>query len=195
MNKKLNRTKTMKTIKLVGLLLAITPLALSAQERYATRNGNITFYSSTPVEDIEGHNRKVTSVWDASTGAIEFAVLIKAFEFEKALMQEHFNENYMESNTHPKANFKGKMTGITAEEVKKPGTYVVTVAGDLTIHGVTKSVSIPGSVVVGESGAIKATSEFVVKPEDHDIAIPGVVRKNIAETIKVSVDLSLEPLK
>ncbi len=185
---------TMKTIKILGLLVAMTPLALSAQERFATRNGHITFYSSTPVEDIEAHNRKVTSVWDASTGAIEFAVLIKAFEFEKALMQEHFNENYMESNTHPKANFKGKMTGITADEVKTAGTYVVTVSGDLTIHGVTKNVSIPGSVVVGPSGVVKASSEFIVKPEDHNIAIPGVVRKNIAETIKVTVDLSLDPL-
>ena len=185
---------TMKTIKILGLLVAMTPLALSAQERFATRNGHIAFFSATPIEDIEAHNRKVTSVWDASTGAIEYAVLIKAFEFEKALMQEHFNENYMESNTHPKANFKGKMTGITADEVKTAGTYVVTVSGDLTIHGVTKNVSIPGSVVVGPSGVVKASSEFIVKPEDHNIAIPAVVRKNIAETIKVTVDLSLDPL-
>jgi hypothetical protein len=182
----------MKPTNLFILALALTPLALSAQERFATRNGHIAFHSSTPIENIDADNRKVTCVWDATTGAMEFAALIKAFEFEKALMQEHFNENYMESNTYPKATFKGKLSGVTADELHAAGTYVVTVAGDLTIHGVTKAVSLPGKVVVDAAGVVKATSEFIVKPEDYDIKIPGMVRKQIAETIKVTVDLSLD---
>ncbi len=184
----------MKTPKNLILALAFMPLAAVAQERYGTRNGNISFFSETPVENIEAHNKKVSSVWDASTGAIQFAALIKAFEFEKALMQEHFNENYMESNTHPKAEFKGKVEGITADQLKTPGSYDVTVAGDLTIHGVTKQVSHPGKITVNPDGTVEATSEFIVKPEDHDITIPGVVRKNIAEEITVKVDMDYEKM-
>lgn len=180
----------MNTLKQLTLALALVPVTLSAQERFATRNGHIHFFSGTSVENIEADNHKVTSVLDATTGALEFAALIKAFEFEKALMQEHFNENYMESNTYPKANFKGKVSGFSADDAKKPGTYTVDVTGDLTIHGVTKPLSTKATMTVEAAGTIKAKSEFSVKPEDHGIAIPGVVRKNIAEQIKVTVDLS-----
>ncbi|MBK8497359.1 MAG: YceI family protein [Flavobacteriales bacterium] len=166
----------------------------AAQDRYMTRTGHIAFHSATSVERIEADNHKVTSVWDATSGAIEFAVLIKAFEFEKALMQEHFNENYMESNTFPKAAFKGKLTGITAEQVKQPGRYDVIVEGELTIHGVTKPMKSKGTVVVDASGAVKASSAFAVKPEDHGIKIPGMVRKNIAEEIQVQVSLDYQKM-
>jgi hypothetical protein len=177
----------MNQFKTFALALALLPLAATAQERYMTRNGHIAFFSATPMENIEGNNHKVTSVWDVTTGAMQFAVLIKAFEFEKALMQEHFNENYMESNTFPKAEFKGKLAGVTADQLKKPGTYDCTVTGDLTIHGVTKPVSAKGKVTVDATGAITAASDLTVKPEDHGIKIPGVVRKNIAEEITVKV--------
>jgi len=170
---------------------ALLPLSAIAQDRYATRNGSIAFSSETSMENIAAANHKVTSVLDAATGALQFDVLIKAFEFEKALMQEHFNENYMESNTFPKASFKGKMTGVTAEQLTKPGTYEVVVEGDLTIHGVTKPMKTKGKVTVDQAGAISATSDFGVKPEDHDITIPGVVRDKIAKEIQVKVRLDL----
>jgi hypothetical protein len=173
------------------LVAATVPLVASAQERYGTRTGHIAFYSETPMENIEADNRKVTGVFDVTSGAIQFAALIKAFEFEKALMQEHFNENYMESNTYPKAEFKGKVAGFTAEQLKTPGEHKVVVRGDLTIHGVTKSVEHPGTLTVQKDGSIKASSDFLVKPEDHGITIPGVVRKNIAETITVKVRMDL----
>lgn len=179
----------MNILKTFSLALAFLPLPLLAQERYMTRTGHIAFHSATPVEDIEANNHKVTSVFDATSGAIEFAALIKAFEFEKALMQEHFNENYMESNTFPKATFKGTMADISGVDLKKAGSYPVTVSGNLTIHGVAKPITTQGVITVDAAGAVKATSEFIVKPEDHNIAIPGVVRKNIAETIKVTVKL------
>ncbi|MBL7952100.1 MAG: YceI family protein [Flavobacteriales bacterium] len=179
----------MNSLKNICIALSMAPMALMAQERFATRNGHITFFSHTSMEDIEAHNRKVTTVWDATTGAVEFAVLIKAFEFEKALMQEHFNENYMDSNTFPKATFKGKISGVSAADLKKAGTYPVDVTGELTIHGVAKPVTTKGTITVDASGAVKASSEFDVKPEDHGIEIPGVVRKNIAERMKVTVAL------
>lgn len=185
----------MKTAHHILTLAAFLPLSLMAQERYATRTGQITFHSSTPMENIDADNRKVSCVLDATSGAMEFAVLIKAFEFEKALMQEHFNENYMESNTYPKATFKGSFTGATAADLKKPGTYPVKVKGDLTIHGVTRTVEHPGTLTVGGDGVVKASSDFIVKPEDHGIKIPGVVRKNIAEEIAVKVRLDLAKLQ
>ena len=184
----------MNNLKTFAIALALLPLTTRAQERYMTRNGHVAFFSATPMENIEANNHKVTSVWDATAGAMQFAVLIKAFEFEKALMQEHFNENYMESNTFPKAEFKGKLAGVTAEQLKKPGTYDVSVSGDLTIHGVAKPVTAKGKVIVDASGAISAASDFIVRPEDHGIKIPGMVRKNIAEEITVKVRLNYEKM-
>jgi polyisoprenoid-binding protein YceI len=179
----------MNKLKNLIVVAALVPLSAIAQDRYATRNGHVAFHSETPMENITAENNKVTSVFDATSGVVQFDVLIKAFSFEKALMQEHFNENYMESNTFPKASFKGKVSGVTAEQLKKAGTYEVDVAGDITMHGVTKPMKTKGTITVDAAGAIKATSNFKVKPEDHDITIPGVVRKNIAEVIDVKVSL------
>ena len=180
-------TMTRNLLITAAVFAAITA---SAQERYATRTGHISFHSDTPMEKIEAHNHKATSVFDATTGAIEMAVLMKGFEFEKALMQEHFNENYVESDKFPKATFKGKITGITAEDLKKPGSHAVTVEGDLTMHGVTKPVKATGTMGMEPTGAVRATSTFSIKPEDYNIAIPGMVRDNIAKeiVIKVQVD-------
>ena len=183
----------MKTcITLLAAALAL-PFATNAQQRFASRAGEISFHSSTPMENIDAVNRKATSVFDATTGAVEFAVLIKGFEFEKALMQEHFNENYMESNTYPKSTFKGSMKGVSAADMSKPGTYEVTVEGDLTMHGVTQRVSTKGQVVV-QGGTATATSTFQVKPEDYKIEVPGVVRGKIAELIEVKVRIPYTPL-
>jgi hypothetical protein len=173
------------------ITLALVPLTMQAQERFGTRTGHIAFFSETPMENIEANNRKVTSVLDVTSGAMQFAVLIKAFEFEKALMQEHFNENYMESNTFPKAEFKGKVEGFGENELKKPGIYDVVVKGDLTIHGITKPVAQKGTITVNADGTLKASSDLAVKPEDHGIKIPSVVRPNIAETITVKVRMDM----
>jgi hypothetical protein len=181
----------MNPLRTILLTAAILPLVSIAQDKFGTRNGRVSFHSQTPIEKIEAENNKVSCVLDAGTGAIQFSMLIKAFEFEKALMQEHFNENYMESNTFPKAEFKGKVDGLSKDQATKAGSYPVTVTGDLTIHGVTKTVTHPGTITVGKDGALKAESDFVVKPEDHGIAIPALVRDNIAKEITVKVRLDL----
>ena len=181
-----------KTVAITCLLLL--PAMLIAQERYATRTGHISFFSATPMENIEGNNHKVTCVIDATTGAIEFAALMKAFEFQKALMQEHFNENYVESQKFPKATFKGKLIGLPDGALQKPGIYDVHAEGDLTIHGVTRNVTEKAQVSVNPTGAVKAISTFHVKPEDHGIKIPGTVRANIAETMEVKVDIELQKM-
>jgi hypothetical protein len=179
----------MNLLKNALAALALAPLTLLAQDRYMTRTGHVEFHSSTPIEDIHADNDKVVSVWDAGTGALEISMLIKAFTFKKALMQEHFNENYMESGKFPKSNFKGSIEGATAAQLAMAGTYPVTVEGQITIHGVEKPVKAEGTITVDGKGGIRAESRFQVKPADHDIKIPGTVRDNIAESILVTVRL------
>ena len=166
----------------------------NAQDRYLTRNGHIKFFSSAPLEDIEAHNYKVLSIVDLSKGQIAVDLLIKAFEFEKKLMQEHFNENYMESSKYPKATFKGKITNISDVNFKKDGTYKVKVSGNLTMHGVTKAIETDGQIIVkGKSITAKAT--FNVTVADYKIEIPKVVREKIAKEVEIDVDLKLAELK
>src|SRR5688500_15365572 len=106
-----------------------------------TRTGHISFYSSAKLEDIEAHNYQVSSSLNTETGDMAYVVMIKSFQFKKALMQEHFNENYMESDKYPKSTFKGKITDLSKVNFNKDGTYNVKVQGDLFIHGVTKNVT------------------------------------------------------
>jgi polyisoprenoid-binding protein YceI len=174
----------MKRLSFIILLLGLF-LAANAQ-KYMTKNGYIGFFSSTPIEDIKADNNQVASVIDISTGEVVFQVLIKSFKFEKALMEEHFNENYLESEKYPKSTFKGKITNLTAVDFNKPGKYDVTVEGDLNIHDVTNKVSVKGSINV-VSGGIDANSKFIIVPEEYKINIPGVVRNSIAKTIEVTV--------
>ncbi len=186
------------TMKNIGMTLALTGLLVcggaSAQERYGSRTGNVSFFSSTSLENIQADNHKAASVFDATTGALEFSVLIKAFEFEKALMQEHFNENYMESNTYPKAVFKGKVGGVSAADLKKPGRHDVTIDGELDMHGVKRKISEKGTIVVEPTGMVHAECDLVVKPEDYKIDIPSVVRKQIAEEIQVKVRIDYQKM-
>ena len=106
---------------LLATVLSLT--AVMAQDKYFTKSGHISFFSSTPMENIEGNNTTASSVLDARSGKMEFAVLMKAFKFEKALMEEHFNENYVESGKYPKATFAGAITNFSGVDLKKNGTY------------------------------------------------------------------------
>ncbi|MGB6037898.1 MAG: YceI family protein [Cryomorphaceae bacterium] len=181
--------KTLATIILVALTTA-----LSAQTKYFTRNGTVTFFSSAPMEDITAENYNATAVLDAETGALEFSVLMKSFNFKKALMQEHFNENYVESDKFPKSTFKAKIVNMDEIDLSKDGSYPAKVEGEMTIHGVTQSMNPEGTIVV-KDGAVNLESKFIVKPEDYKIEIPDVVREKIAKEIEVTVMADLEPLK
>lgn len=168
--------------------------AVQAQDRYFTKTGKIDFFSKAPLEDIEAKNKTVTAVLDTKTGAIQFEVQMKGFEFEKKLMQEHFNENYVESGKFPKASFKGNVANNAAVNYAKDGTYNVAVKGKMTIHGVTKDVEAPGTIKVN-GGKIDATSTFNIQLSDYNISIPSVVKDKISNNIKITVDTKLEPLK
>lgn len=163
-------------------------------QRYITKNGHIKFYSETPVETIEANNNQVNSVLDIATGDFVFKVLMKSFEFKKALMQEHFNENYIESDTYPNATFKGKVIDIENYDLTNPGKIEAQVEGELTIHGITKLISTPGTFTISNE-SIDGTSTFLIKPEDFNIKIPNTVINNIAEEIEISVNVSLKEFK
>lgn len=182
-------------MKKITLLLAIMFLAsaMASAQKYMTKNGTIRFYSETPVEKIEAFNRQVNSALDFSTGNFVFKVLIRGFEFEKALMQEHFNENYMESEKFSNSTFNGKITNIKDVNLGKDGVYKVVAEGDLFIHGVTNRVKVNGTLEV-KSGKILGKATFNVAPGDYNISIPKAVIKNISESIQVDVNISLEKL-
>jgi polyisoprenoid-binding protein YceI len=153
-----------------------------------TKTGYIGFYGHTPMEDIKADNNQVASVLDISTGELVFQVLIKSFHFDRALMEEHFNENYMESDKFPKSSFKGKITNFSSVDYKKNGVYDVTVEGDLTIRDVSNKITAKGTIEV-VSGGINANSKFNIGPEDYKINIPGVVREKIAKSLEVTVTM------
>ena len=129
---------------------------------------------------------RLLELLDISTGEMVFQALIKSFHFDRALMEEHFNENYMESDKIPKSSFKGKITNLSSVDFSKNGTYDVTVEGDLTIHDVTNKISTKGTIEV-VSGGINANSKFNIVPEDYKISIPGVVRDKINKNLEVTV--------
>jgi len=185
----------MITMKQITLLIALSLwLTIGYSQKYITKNGYIKFYSETPIETIEAHNRQVNSALDVSTGDFVFKVLMKSFEFEKALMQEHFNENYVESDKFPNAMFKGKVTNLDAIDFRKPGEYNAVVEGTLSIHGVDREISEAGTFTVAQ-GIVKGNCKFIVKPADYEIKIPNTVINNIAEDIEVTVNVSLEEYK
>ncbi len=177
---------------LIFLLLLAGLGSTAFSQKYITRNGYIGFYSSTPLEDIKADNNQAASVIDISTGEIVFQVLIRSFRFEKALMQEHFNENYMESDKYPRSTFSGKITNIGGTGLTKNGSYEVTVEGDLTIRDVKKRVSAKGTIDVAAE-SVTAESKFIISPEDYGIKIPSVVRNNIAKNIEVTVKITYTP--
>lgn len=178
--------------KILIIIFILMSFALNAQ-KFMTKNGYIGFYSHTPLEDIKADNNQVATILDASTGEIVFQVLMKSFKFEKALMEEHFNENYVESEKFPKATFKGKIINLSEVDFSREGSHNVNVQGELSIHGVTNNITIPGEIEIMKDG-VKASSKFVVKPEDYKIEIPGVVREKIAKEISVTVDARMAPM-
>jgi YceI-like domain len=176
----------------IFIFLVYLGLAGNAQ-KYMTRNGFISFFSHTPMEDIKGDNNQVTAILDISTGEMVFQALVKSFHFDRALMEEHFNENYMESDKFPKSIFKGKITSLSSVNFSKNGTYDVTVEGDLTIRDVTNKITTKGIVEV-VTGGINASSKFNLSPEEYKINIPGVVREKINNNMEVTVTMKYEPI-
>lgn len=172
------------------LIIGIREAGYSQQ--FSTRTGFVGFYSKTALEDIKAENNQVFAIIDAGKKNVAFSLLLKGFIFQKELMQEHFNENYVESDKYPKATFSGSYTGDV--DAGKDGTYKVTVKGNLTLHGVTKPIEAPATLEV-KGGHLLGTAEFKVRPEDFNISIPSIVRDKIDKEMAVKVRFDGNPSK
>ena len=166
----------------------------AAGGKYMTKNGKISFFSHTDMEDIEADNNKVSSVLDSKTGKMQIEVLIKSFKFKKALMEEHFNENYMESTKFPKSKFDGKIDDISAINFSKDGTYTSTISGKLTIKDKTNAVKTTGTFVV-KDGKLNGKTKFKIKLADYNVIVPDVVKDKISKELELKVDFDYSPLK
>jgi hypothetical protein len=172
------------------LFVFLVSIQLFSQGKYITKDGHISFFSHSLVEDIKADNKQVLSIIDSETGEIAIQLLMRSFLFKKALMQQHFNESYVESHKYPKALFKGFIINFkdisdnTDTEIK----------GTITIHGIEKEISIIVKLKI-DNEKINISGDFMVEVADFNIKIPAVVRNNIAKIIKVTFNLEHIPYK
>jgi len=185
--------KNLMTKKIILLaVLLVSCCAAGYSQLYMTRTGFIGFYSKTPFEDIRAENNQVFAVIDAGKKNIAFALLLRGFVFVKELMQEHFNENYVESDKYPKASFSGSFTGDVP--LDKDGVYRIMAKGSLTLHNVTKTIEEPAILEV-KGGRLLGKADFTLRPEDFNISIPSLVRDKIEKVITVHVKIDCNTSK
>lgn len=165
-----------------------------SQDKYFTKTGKVYFNCSGGIEKVEATNHSTTCVLDTKTGVIQFAVLLKGFEFEKALMEEHFNENYVESDKYPRSEFRGNIVNNKDINYSKDGVYPAKVKGQLSIHGQTHEVLADGKITI-KGGKIVANSDFKILLSDYKVEIPKIVADKISNNVNLSIDCALEPLR
>jgi hypothetical protein len=176
------------------LCMALIMMANSGfTQKFYTKTGRISFYSSAPLENIEAINKSSVVLLNSATGDLQFSVLMKGFEFRKALMQEHFNKDYVQSDKYPKSEFKGSISNNETINYTADASYPVKVSGSLTIHGVTKQIETSGTVLI-KDGKPSLKSVFNVLLADYGISIPKLYRDNISKSIKITVDCALSAL-
>ncbi|TCC93335.1 YceI family protein [Pedobacter frigiditerrae] len=182
---------SIKTKSLILFLLAFSCATSTNAQTFIGKNIKVNIFSSTPVEDIKAASSSGTAVLIAQKQELAIQVNIKSLEFDKKLMQEHFNENYMESDKYPVAKFKG----IISPKIDwtKDGEYNVTAKGTLSVHGVDQPRNIIGKITI-KNGAVNLFSTFDVACAAHQIKIPSLVFTKIAEVIKVTIQGTLTPL-
>jgi hypothetical protein len=176
-----------KIIFIVTLLLG----NMIFSQKLITRSGEIKFEASIPAfEEVAAKNNSASCILDMSSGDLVALILVKGFKFKVPLMEEHFNENYIESSRFPKATFKGKIVGF---DVSKLSTTKMPydLEGDLTVHGVTKKIKVKAFLSMN-AGKVGVVSNFVLKPIDYEIKIPNIVRSKVAEDVKIAFNFTLE---
>ena len=166
------------------ILLALLFIGFQSKAQlFMTTNGEVSIFSKTPMENIDAVNKSVSSIINTATNEVAVQMRITNFVFPNKLMQEHFNENYLESEKFPSATFKGKIKETV--DLTVAGTYPITASGTATIHGVTRPIDLKGTIIsTGTSLAL--TCAFEVKLVDYKVDIPKIVFAKIAEVIKVS---------
>ncbi|MFV8226411.1 YceI family protein [Christiangramia aquimixticola] len=181
----------MRGVSLIILVIFFCGASSATAQFYQTTTAHVSFYSSAPVEDIEAVSTEGISVINADNGTISFKVKMRSFQFEKGLMQEHFNENYVESEIYPHATFKGEF--LEKIDLQITGSQENTIKGTFTVHGVSKEREIPVILNVLDGGQrINLSANFQVACEAHKIKIPKILWKNIAEIIEVNVNADFQ---
>lgn len=179
-------------MKKMILLVILNVIHLGfSQQKMIDKSGTITFEASVPTfEEVRAVNKSVTFVFNPKTGEIASLALMKGFRFKIALMEEHFNENYVESAKYPKATFKGKIENF---DISKITTTVqnYTLKGKLELHGKTKDISVIAKIRKTNEG-IEISSNFSVNSDDFAIEIPSVVSKKVSKKVNVSLDFLLK---
>lgn len=175
---------------ILALLVLTIGAGMSYGQKYSTRTGNVKFEASVPsFEEVAAENKTVSAVLNTANGEIAVLALMKGFRFKVALMEEHFNESYAETDKYPKATFTGKIEGLDVNKLSASGKNY-TITGDLTLHGKTRKVT--DTAMVSKSGnTITVTGSFMVKPQDFDIEVPKVISKKIAEQVNIEYNLIL----
>jgi len=179
----------MKKLLIVSIALVFANVTFA--QRMLTRSGEIKFDASMPnLVEIAGKSNTVSAILDEATGNFATSAIIKSFRFKAPLMEEHFNENYMESSKFPNSTFKGKIAGFDSKKVSATKT-VYDVEGDLTIHGVTKKVKTK-IYLSSNGGKVAASGSFSVHAQDYNIEIPNLVKEKFADQIKVIFNFELD---
>ncbi len=179
----------MKKILILGLFLLLSNIVIS--QKLMTRTGEIKFEASMPAfEEVAAKNNTVSCILDQTTGEFAALALVKAFKFKVQLMEEHFNENYIESTKFPKATFKGKILNFDASKLSATKIFY-DLEGDLMLHGVTKKIKTKILLTL-IGGKVNAISSFIIKPNDYGIEIPSLVKSKVSENVKLAINFNLE---
>lgn len=177
---------------IIAIITLVCCLNFGFSQKMLTRTGRIKFEATMPgIEEIAGTSTTSSCVLDKETGDFAVLILVKSFKFKSPLMEEHFNENYMESTKFPKATFKGKVINFDASKLVDGKTLTYDVEGDLTIHNTTKKIKTK-LIFVPSGDKLNITGSLSVKPQDYEIEIPSLVKGKIAEYAKIAMKFELE---
>jgi len=176
----------------IVLLLSVLGFTSTfAQDKILTKTGQVTFEASVPsFEEVKANHKAVTCILNTKTGEIASLILVKGFRFKLALMEEHFNENYIESDKFPKSTFRGKIENFDLEKISAQ-SQEFTIKGKMELHGKSKDISVVAKIRKVKD-AIEITSNFALNPEDFDIKIPSVVKSKVAKKVDVRLDFMLQ---
>lgn len=178
--------------QLLAFLLFLVAITAQTQEKYITKSGSLVFEASVPsFEEVKAKNESATAILNTENGDMAALVLVKGFRFKNALMEEHFNENYAESDLYPKATFKGSIKNFSIEELDDTKILNAIVEGTLDFHGQTKQVSNIESHISKNGDAIVLEGSFTVQASDFKIDIPKIVKNKLSNDVLVTFNFQL----